>query len=242
MAKRMIHNADDLERTVLDLGFLPFFKNSIEGFSVEELTSPELWFEDGVDGPWEWKGPVIRNWKCTYGKFFGGRAGFVSLEWFPDFANYRRSCHPLENTLPNSNEHNREQVVYDTVVANESLLSKEIKNLCGFRKPKGQHLTPVEKEVAKSVRKSQGVEGFETVLTRLQMATWIVIADFEYQYDKQGRTYGWGVARYTTPEALFGDRIALLNRTPEESKTRILHHLNQLLPSATEKQLVKFIG
>ena len=31
MAKRMIHNADDLERTVLDLGFLPFFKNSIEG-------------------------------------------------------------------------------------------------------------------------------------------------------------------------------------------------------------------
>ena len=75
----MIHNADDLERMVLDLGFLPFFKKSIEGFSVEELTSPELWFEDGVDGPWEWKGPVIRNWKCTYGKFFGGRAGFVSL-------------------------------------------------------------------------------------------------------------------------------------------------------------------
>ena len=132
MTKRMIHNADDLERVILDLGFLPFFKNSIEGFSVEDLTSPELWFEDGVDGPWEWKGPVIRNGKCPYGKFFGDRAGFVSLEWFPDF---------------------------------------------------------------------------------------------EYQYDKQGRSYGWGVARYTTPEALFGDKIALLNHTPEKSKVRILRHL-----------------
>ena len=38
------------------------------------------------------------------------------------------------------------------------------------------------------------------------------------------------------------DRITLLNRTPEESKARILHHLSQLLPSATEKQLVKLIG
>lgn len=242
MAKRMIHNVDDLERMTLDLGFLPFFKNSIEGFSVEELTSPELWFEDGVDGPWEWKGPVIRNWKCTYGKFFGGRAGFVSLEWFPDFANYRRSCYRWESAPSNSEGRNRERFVYDTVVSNESLLSKEIKDLCGFRKPKGQNLTPMEKELAKSSRKSQDGEGFETVLTRLQMATWIVIADFEYQYDKQGRSYGWGVARYTTPEALFGDRITLLNRTPEESKARILHHLSQLLPSATEKQLVKLIG
>lgn len=188
----MIHNADDLEQTILKFGFLPFFKISIEGFSVEELTLPELWFEEGVEGPWEWKGPVIRNWKCTYGKFFCGKAGYVSLEWFPDFVNYRRSCFRLENAQSGNNGYNRERIVYDTIVAHESLLSKEIKDLCGFRKPKNQHLPPIEKAWVKSDRKSKDDERFETTLTRLQMATWVVIADFEYQYDKQGRPYGWG--------------------------------------------------
>lgn len=28
---------------------------------MEEHTPPELWFVDGVEGPWEWKGPVIRE-------------------------------------------------------------------------------------------------------------------------------------------------------------------------------------
>lgn len=238
----MIHNADDLERMILRFGFLPFFKNPIEGFSVEELTAPELWFEEGVDGPWEWKGPVIRNWKCTYGKFFGGKAGYVSLEWFPDFANYRRSYYRIEDARSDSEGHNREQLVYDTIVTHESLLSKEIKDLCGFRKPDGRHLTPIERMVTPNGRKSKGGEGFETTLTRLQMATRIVIADFEYQYNKQGQSYGWGVARYTTPEALFGERIASPHHRPEDSKARIFCHLSRLLPSATERQLMKFIG
>ena len=74
------------------------------------------------------------------------------------------------------------------------------------------------------------------------MATLIVVADFEYQLDRHGQPYGWGIARYTTPEALFGDGIALPDRTPEESKARILCHLRQILPSATEERLLKFIG
>ena len=242
MIGQMIHNADDLERMVLKYGFLPFFKNPIEGFSIEELTSPELWFEDGVDGPWEWKGPVIRNWNCTYGKFFGGKAGYVSLEWLPDFANYRRSCYRFEDAPPDSEGRNRERLVYDTVVAHESLLSKEIKDLCGFRKPKRRHLTQMEKLMTVEDKKMKDGEGFETALTRLQMATWIVTADFEYRYDRQGRRYGWGVARYTTPEALFGDGIASPDRTAEESKARIYRHLRQILPSATESQLMRFIG
>ena len=38
--------------------------------AVEELCSPELWFADDVDGPWEWKGPAARSGKCLYGKLF----------------------------------------------------------------------------------------------------------------------------------------------------------------------------
>ena len=70
-------------------GFLPLFRNSIPGFSIEEHAAPSAWFsyEPGV---WQWKGPVIQRTGCAYGKFFEKKAAFVSAEWFPDLANYRR--------------------------------------------------------------------------------------------------------------------------------------------------------
>jgi len=41
-----LHSADDLIAAVEQYGFLPFFRNEIHGFSVEELCSPKLWFAD----------------------------------------------------------------------------------------------------------------------------------------------------------------------------------------------------
>ena len=32
----------------------------------------------------------------------------------------------------------------------------------------------------------------------------LVIADFEYSIDRHDNRYGWGIARYTTPETLYG--------------------------------------
>lgn len=81
-----------LEQQVLREGFLPFFRCGIPGFSIEERTAPEYWFADGEDGPWEWKGPLIREGHCAYGKFFRKKAGYVSLEWLPHLMNYRRTC------------------------------------------------------------------------------------------------------------------------------------------------------
>ena len=43
-----LHSADDLIAAVEQYGFLPFFRNEIHGFSVEELCLPELWFADDV--------------------------------------------------------------------------------------------------------------------------------------------------------------------------------------------------
>ena len=83
---RSIRSAADIVALTNEWGFLPFFENGIPGFSVEELTPKELWFASDVDGPWEWKGPVIRASGCAYGKFFGGKAVFISREWFLDFA------------------------------------------------------------------------------------------------------------------------------------------------------------
>lgn len=85
----------DLIDAVQTFGVMPLFANSIPGFSVEEHISPEVCFSDENEGVWEWKGPVIRESGCAYGKFFEKKAAFVSMDWFPDLANYRRDAAAL---------------------------------------------------------------------------------------------------------------------------------------------------
>lgn len=127
MLLMQIANYMELEKLVMKTGFLPFFKNEIPGFSIEETVLPELWFSEDEDGPWEWKGPVIRNGKCTYGKLFNGKAGFVSMDWYPELINYRRAVFQFTET---------EKLIYNVLVEHESLLTKELKSLCGFVKLK----------------------------------------------------------------------------------------------------------
>lgn len=214
----------ELEQFVVQVGFLPFFKNDIHGFSVEEYTPPKLWFSDETDGPWEWKGPVVRGGKCAYGKLFRGKAGFVSLEWFPDFANYRRDGYDFDARCDDGLVFYKDQHLYEAVDKSGSILTPALKNTCNYRKG--------------------GNKGFETVITRLQMQTYITIADFEYRTDKNGKQYGWGVARYATPEFLLGAEViqTAYSRSPKESKERILVYLRKLLPKADEEQLLKIIG
>ena len=90
MLLRTLRSQKDILDTVLEIGFLPFFENRIRGFSIEEAIAPELWFAKDTDGPWEWKGPLAETRKVAYGKFFSGKAGFISLEYFRDFLNFRR--------------------------------------------------------------------------------------------------------------------------------------------------------
>ena len=91
--------------------------------------------------------------------------------------------------------------------------------------------------------KKGGNKGFETVITRLQMQTYINIADFVYMQDRFGKPYGWGVAKYSTPEALFGYETvtAAYQRDPRESLNRMVLHLSQILPDALENQIMRLI-
>ncbi len=214
----IMKNIEELLTKVDQLGFLPFFKNSITGFSVEEMCPKELWFTD-LDGPWEWKGPAARSKRCIYGKLFNGKAGFVSKEWIPDFVNYRRDGYDFDSRCDQGLVFYKDIEVFDLLNSHKVLLSKELKRLCGFEK------------------------GFDTVITRLQMQSYICVADFVYMQDKFGKPYGWGVAQYTTPEQLFGyDFIASAYHTePEASKDKIVKHLSKLLPQATQEQILKII-
>lgn len=215
--------AEDIIQTVKEIGFLPFFKNNIPGFSVEECCPVELWFAKDVDGPWEWKGPIARSGECAYGKFFCGKAGFVSREWLPDFCNFRRDGYDFDARYDDGLASRKDKGVYDTVAEHGSILSKELKSVCNYRK--------------------DGNKGFDTVITRLQMQTYISIADFVYMKDKYGRPYGWGVAKYSTPEELFGyDYVtSAYAMEPMDSKAKILAHLQKILPDTEERKILKLI-
>lgn len=219
-----LRSPEDIVALVQEIGFLPFFANEIEGFSVEDCCPRELWFADDVDGPWEWKGPIAQSGTCIYGKLYGGKAGYVSVEWFPDFANYRRDGYDFDARYDDGLASRKDKGIYDTITEHGSLLSKELKKLGNYCKG--------------------GNKGFETVITRLQMQTYVCISDFEYMKDKFGQTYGWGVARYSTPEERYGYDLvtSAYSRQPGESKAHLYAHLSNLLPDASEKQLFKVIG
>ena len=206
-----------------EAGFLPLFTGDIPGFSVEDFCPPELWFSDEADGPWEWKGPIARSGTCVYGKFFGGRAGFISREWFPDFANLRRDGYDFDARYDDGLASRKDKDVYDTIAEHGAILSRELKRLRNYRKG--------------------GNTGFDTVITRLQMQTYITIGDFVYSQDKFGRPYGWGIAEYTTPEAQLGPDFvtSTYRRKPEGSRERILAHLRGVLPEVPEKRLLELI-
>ena len=218
-----LRSPEDIVALTAELGFLPFFAGNIPGFSVEECCPPELWFSENADGPWEWKGPAARSGQCVYGKFFGGKAGFISKEWLPDFADLRRDGYDFDARYEDGLAARKDKEVYDTVTEHGALLSKELKRLCNYRKG--------------------GNRGFDTVITRLQMQTYVTIGDFVYMQDKFGQTYGWGVAQYTTPEAQFGyDFVtSAYRKDPAESKADILAHLKRVLPDADEAPLLKLM-
>jgi len=127
-------------------------------------------------------------------------------------------------------------VVGATVLVEGTATIKELRQMLGFAQERGKRSTntPTSK-VAEDEKIS-----LDPILTRLQMKMRLVIADFEYNVDRRGNRYGWGIARYTAPETLY-DPLRV-ERTPTESFERIYEHLRRLFPNTTESKLLKLIG
>ena len=219
----MIYSAGDIADLVCEVGFLPFFKNPIAGFSIEDCTPPELWFT-GADGPWEWKAPVMTISGAAYGKFFRGKTGYVSAEWFADFANYRRNGYDFDARCDDGFASYGEKQFMAVLEKHAPVLSTALKRATGYA---GR----------------DGMKGYDAMLTGLQMQTYVVTCDFTYATDKNGKEYGWGLAHYTTPEkhygASFTERVYRIS--PEESYQKMLAHLQKILPDAEEKSLRRLL-
>lgn len=219
-----IKSKDDICAAVQDFGFVPLFKSAVPGFSIEENVSPRAWFYGNEEGVWEWKGPVIRETGCAYGKFFDGRPGFISRKWFYDFANYRRNGYDFDSRCDDGLAPFTDKTLFDLLNKNAPILSRGLKNLGNYKKG--------------------GRIGFETIITRLQMQCYVLVSDFVYDVGKDGKIYGWGVTEYSTPEISMGKDFTekVYKREPEESFVRILNHFKKLFPDCDEKILRKMIG
>lgn len=222
-----IQSIEDLEQRVQELGFFPMFRSGIRKFSVYENT-PRFWTED-EDGPWEWKGPMIRNGNVAYGKFFNRKAGYVSLEWLPHFLNYRRS----KRIAPNEDSAALDEMVLQTIEIEGRTTIKELRQLLGLSRRRRQ---PDDLVIETEI---EGKVNLDTNLTRLMMEGRVCIADFAYNIDKRGNRYGWGIAKYTTPELLYGNFN--VDYSPEESYDLMTRHLKKILKRASEMQIKKLL-
>lgn len=216
-----IYSQAQLMELIHQIGFLPLLDSGIRGYSAEEMVSDDCRYvllpDGGWDWPlWKWKGPIVSEGSIVYGKFFAGKAGFISREWWPDFCNYRRYLHSeiVEGSI--------EEAILLTLQEHGSLITRQLRAACGFTGPKMR-------------------SRFDMFVTRMQMGCRIVTEDFVYPTDKHGHEYGWGWSLLTTPELLYGRESCQCDRMPQESFERLFLHFRQLLPEATDKQIMKLL-
>ena len=204
-------------------GFLPLFANGVEGFSVEERTfARDWWCDDPERDPWEWRKILAAEGEVVYGKFFAGKAGFVSLEWLPVFANWRRDGYDFDALWSDGKADRREKLIMDLFADGGELYSNEMKRLAGF---------------------GSVVKNFEGALTALQHKFYLTVRDFRQRSNKKGEPYGWPIAVYSTPESRWG--YALLSSAygepPEASRERIFARLRELYPDADGKRIKEIL-
>ena len=217
MEKELIHSCPELIDYINEIGFLPLLPMGITGWSADEVVDEDCQYkslpEGGWEWPlWEWKGSILQESGCAYGKFFKGKAAFISREWWPDFCNYRRNIYPYPE------EGSIEEAILDILRVEGSLITRDLRHMCGFTGPKMR-------------------SRFDAYITRLEMGGYIVTEDFVYPRDRHGREYGWGWSLLTTPESLFGKERCRTERTPQESYERILQHFKKILPDTAEKSI-----
>ena len=225
-----IRKKQDLIEAVHEYGIVPYFQTSIPGFSLQEHCHPSVLFSDSGDDTWEWKGPVIRETGCAYGKFFEKKTAYVSRELFPDLANYRRDGYDFDARYDDGLAKYQDKQLYDLIDANGPILSKELRRTGGYA-------------YSGRWQKTEGKKGFDTSITRLQEQCYVLISDFVYTIDNKGNRRGWGVAEYNIPEKHFGDGFTenVYVHDPKESYERLLEHLVHLFPRVPVSGLKKFL-
>lgn len=207
--------------TIVRLGIVPFFENIIPGYSIEELTPPQFWFndEDGQLGPWDWKIDCVQSGDIVYGKFLlGGKAAFATPRWYRELRNYRMGMTPQNRRHSPALEQDMQKIM-DFVKANGSITIKQTRQLLGIKK-----------------------SAADALIARLQNRCMLVTGDLERIYRGQDLHYnGWQTASFCSPEDLYEEDMAA-DSSAEESLSKLLGHIAGISGENSEKKLLKLLG
>ena len=225
-----IISAETMLQTIQEMGIVPFFENDIPGYSVEEMTSVDNWFDTQENlsyTPWDWKIHCVQSGEIAYGKFLQGKAAFATVEWYAELRNYRRA---QDKYKPDE----AQRQVLEYLKENGSIGIKEVRLLLGIKKGAA-----------------------DTIIAKLMQQCRVVTGDITRVYRGPDLHYnGWQTSSFCTPEALF-DKPAVpffaafkaargsdleVNHSPEESFRRLQEHIRTLIPDVTEKQLLKLLA
>ncbi len=224
-----LRTPQELTALVHKLGFLPLFSGEIPGFSVEERTAADAWWTgDERTDPWEWRKLLAEDDGIAYGKFFDKKAGFVSKEWFPVLANFRREGYDFDALYDDGLVSRRAKKLMDALAPGEdmrglSLLTPVLRDRAGFG-PGGE-------------------KNFSGVLTELQMRTYLLMGSFRQRTNKKGEGFGWHIAVMETPETKWGyDAVAAgYAEDPERSRERVFRQVRTCFPGASDRAVRKLL-
>ena len=225
----------ELVKWIKEVGFLPLFANEVKGFSVEEHVSPNFWWTgEREQDPWEWREIIAASHEVAYGKFFGGKAGFISPQWLPYFANSRRSGYDFDARWEDGRASRREKKIMDFFIGEDEdgdslfkeiqILSTDLKKQAGFGKG--------------------GEKNYQGIITQLQMETYLVISDFRHRKNRRGEEYGMAVSILLPPESIWGyDTVtAAYTESPKKSWERQINRVKELYPDAEEQSIIHLLG
>ena len=264
-----IDSPESMIRAIQEIGIIPFSKNAVTGWSVQEITDPDFWFTSSDQlGPWDWKIEAVRE-GIVYGKFIGGKSAFATVEAYRHLMNWRRSLPKYRMAIGGTYEQkNLEErlaahlspTLLNCIRERESLESSEIRALLEDLIPQETRKQVggcMEKYLIPNIKRP----AVDMLLQHLDMGTWTIVGDITRVYKGPNCEYkGWQKNSITTPELLFGslsqptdapswarhleepctNNDTPTDCTPEESREILISRIEALYPG-TRKKLEKLI-
>ena len=268
MKNNGICSPETMIEAIREIGIIPFSKNIVPGWSIQEMTDPDFWFTTSDElGPWDWKIEAVRQ-GIVYGKFISRKSAFATAESYKHLMSWRRSLPKYQipvgrkvtaKTLDDKLMLLFSPILLESIRSKESLESSEIRSVLEelvppeARKSIGGHL---EKYLLPHIKK----QAVDFLLQYLDMGTWTVVGDITRVYRGPNCEYkGWQRNSITTPDLLFeelplfSDNPAWakfqelctedqhpVNCKPEESRNYLLDKLERFYPG-TRNSLEKLL-
>lgn len=213
----LIDSPETMASLIRTAGIIPFIRNTIPGWSVEEMTAPGYWPWDSeaedVLGPWDWKIDVIAEGDIAYGKFIRNKAAFATVEWYRHLMNWRRSQPRYRMALGEEYKgtthmdqlyRHLSPTLLSAVKEYGSIEGSDVRKILSERtteEQRGQIKGCMEKYLLPEVKRPAA----DYLNQFLEMGTWTVVGNFRRVYRGPSLEYkGWQKSSITTPDELFG--------------------------------------